>query len=129
VHRANKREVELGITRGTPVWGADAALKRFSALYEGTWRLEPDTSGFKIIMIGDAAAQIYIPIIFTIGAPGQQARQRDFYSIRCWSKRRAAGRSRASCPYLRLRNSVWLWTLLPTGGRRHGRPPVRRRAE
>ena len=63
----------LWITRGTPVWGADAALKRFAALYEGTWRLEPDTSGLKIVMIGDAAAQIYVPIVFTIGASGQQA--------------------------------------------------------
>ena len=65
----------LWITRGTPVWGADAALKRFAALYEGTWRLEPDTSGLKLVMIGDAAAQIYVPIVFTIGAPGQQAQQ------------------------------------------------------
>jgi len=63
----------LWITRGTPVWGADAALKRFAALHEGTWRLVPDTSGLKIVMIGDAAAQFYVPIVFTIGAPGQQA--------------------------------------------------------
>jgi ketosteroid isomerase-like protein len=68
----------LWITRGTPVWGADAALKRFSALYEGTWRLEPDTSGLRVIMIGDAAAQIYIPIVFMIGAPGQQAQPTRF---------------------------------------------------
>jgi ketosteroid isomerase-like protein len=63
----------LWITRGTPVWGADAALKRFASLYEGTWRLEPDASGLKIVMIGDAAAQIYVPIVFTIGPAGQQA--------------------------------------------------------
>ena len=68
----------LWITRGTPVWGADAALKRFATLYEGTWRLEPDTSGLKIVMIGDAAAQIYVPIVFTIGAPGQQAQPTRF---------------------------------------------------
>ncbi|ANT49291.1 nuclear transport factor 2 family protein [Mesorhizobium amorphae] len=62
----------LWITRGTPVWGADAALKRFASLYEGTWRLDPEVSGLKVMMIGDGAAQIYIPINFTIGAPGQQ---------------------------------------------------------
>src|SRR5713226_1685920 len=28
----------LWVTRGAPVWGSDAALKRFAALYEGTWR-------------------------------------------------------------------------------------------
>src|SRR5919109_5653807 len=32
----------LWITRGTPIWGHEAALKRFEALYQGTWRLEPD---------------------------------------------------------------------------------------
>ena len=68
----------LWITRGTPVWGADAALQRFAALYEGTWRLEPDTSDLKIVMIGDAAAQIYVPIVFTIGAPDQQAQPARF---------------------------------------------------
>jgi hypothetical protein len=68
----------LWITRGTPIWGAEAALKRFSAIYEGTWRLEPDLSGLKIMMIGDAAAQIYVPIVFTIGAPGQQAQATRF---------------------------------------------------
>jgi ketosteroid isomerase-like protein len=62
----------LWITRGTPVWGPEAALKRFAALYEGTWRLEPEASGLKVMMIGDGAAQVYVPIVFTIGAPGQQ---------------------------------------------------------
>ena len=62
----------LWITRGTPVWGPEAALKRFAALYEGTWRLEPEASGLKVTMIGDGAAQVYVPIVFTIGAPGQQ---------------------------------------------------------
>ncbi len=61
----------LWITRGTPVWGQDAALKRFASLYEGTWRLDAEASGMKVMMIGDGAAQIYIPINFTIGAPGQ----------------------------------------------------------
>jgi hypothetical protein len=35
----------LWITRGAPVWGSDAAIKRFAALYEGTWRLDPETPG------------------------------------------------------------------------------------
>ena len=68
----------LWITRGTPVWGHEAALKRFAALYEGTWRLEPDSSGLKVMMIGDGMAQIYVPIVFTIGAPGQPAQATRF---------------------------------------------------
>src|SRR4051812_42720930 len=29
----------LWITRGAPVWGLDAALNRFTTLYQGTWHL------------------------------------------------------------------------------------------
>src|SRR5271167_1674806 len=68
----------LWITRGTPVWGSDSALKRFSALYEGTWRLEAEASSLRITMLGDRAAQIYVPIMFTIGAPGQPAQSTRF---------------------------------------------------
>ena len=52
--------------------GPDAALKRFASLYEGTWHLDAEASGLKIMLLGDRAAQVYVPINFTIGAPGQQ---------------------------------------------------------
>ena len=68
----------LWITRGTPVWGSDSALKRFIALYEGTWHLDTEASGLRITMLGDRAAQIYVPIMFTIGAPGQSAQATRF---------------------------------------------------
>ena len=68
----------LWITRGTPVWGSDAALKRFSTLYEGTWRLEPEASNLRTMMLGDHAAQVYVPIMFTIGASGQPAQATQF---------------------------------------------------
>jgi ketosteroid isomerase-like protein len=68
----------LWITRGTPVWGNDAALKRFTALYEGTWRLDLEPSNLKITMIAAGVAQIYVPIIFTIGAAGQPPQQTRF---------------------------------------------------
>jgi ketosteroid isomerase-like protein len=68
----------LWITRGTPVWGQDAALKRFAALYEGSWKLDPEVANLKVIMLGDSVAQIYVPIIFTIGAPGQPPQQMRF---------------------------------------------------
>jgi ketosteroid isomerase-like protein len=68
----------LWITRGTPVWGHEAALKRFAGLYEGTWRLELEASDLKIIMIGEGIAQVYVPIAFTIGAPGQPAQPARF---------------------------------------------------
>jgi uncharacterized protein (TIGR02246 family) len=61
----------LWITRGTPIWGREAALTRFKALYEGTWQLAPDASALKVAMLGDDAAQLFVPISFRIGAPGQ----------------------------------------------------------
>jgi hypothetical protein len=68
----------LWITRGMPVWGHDAALKRFTALYEGTWRLDPEASDLKITMVADGVAQVYLPINFTIGAAGQPPHQTRF---------------------------------------------------
>jgi uncharacterized protein (TIGR02246 family) len=68
----------LWITRGTPIWGREAALKRFETLYQGTWRLEPDTASLRVMMVGDNAAHVYVPIVFTIGAAGQQAQTTRF---------------------------------------------------
>jgi hypothetical protein len=61
----------LWITRGTPIWGREAALKRFKALYEGTWQLVPEAAALKVIMLGEGAAQLFVPISFSIGAAGQ----------------------------------------------------------
>ena len=63
----------LWITRGTTVWGRDAAIKRFETLYEGTWHLAPESSTVKIFMLSETAAQLYALIMFTTAAPGQPA--------------------------------------------------------
>jgi len=68
----------LWITRGAPIWGRDAALKRFEALYQGTWRLEPNQGDFRVIMLRDDVAQLYVPIVFTIGPAGQPAQPTRF---------------------------------------------------
>lgn len=68
----------LWITRGTAVWGRSAALKRFETLYQGTWRLEPVMADLKIMSLGDRAAQIHVPIVFTIGAPNRPPQQTRF---------------------------------------------------
>jgi len=68
----------LWITRGISVWGQEAAIKRFAALYEGTWQLEPEVSNLKIMHLANGVAQIYVPIMFTIGAPGQPPQQMRF---------------------------------------------------
>lgn len=63
----------LWVTRGAPIWGRDAAIKRFETLYQGTWKLSPDTSKLKVIVLSDTTAQLFVPITFNIGPLGQPA--------------------------------------------------------
>ena len=63
----------LWVTRGAPLWGRDAALKRFEVLYLGTWKLSPDSANLKAVLVSDMTAQIHVPITFNIGPPGQPA--------------------------------------------------------
>src|SRR5260370_23787745 len=63
----------LWVTRGTPIWGREAGLKRFEALYHGTWHLEPNAAELQVTMLSSDVAQLYVPIVFTIGAAGQAA--------------------------------------------------------
>ena len=68
----------LWVTRGTPIWGRDAALKRFETLYQGTWKLSPDTPNLKVVLLSDTTAQLFVPIMFNIGPPGQPAPDAQF---------------------------------------------------
>jgi ketosteroid isomerase-like protein len=68
----------LWITRGNAVWGREPAMKRFAALYQGTWQLAPDPSGLKVMMVGEGVAQLFVPIDFTIGSSGQPAQRTRF---------------------------------------------------
>jgi ketosteroid isomerase-like protein len=68
----------LWITRGTAVWGHDPAMKRFAGLFQGTWQLAPDPSGLKVTIIGEGVAQVFVPIVFTIGNAGQPAQTTTF---------------------------------------------------
>ena len=63
----------LWVTRGAPVWGREAALKRFESLYQGTWKLSPDMANLKTVLVSETIAQLYVPITFNIGVPGQPA--------------------------------------------------------
>jgi ketosteroid isomerase-like protein len=68
----------LWVTRGAPIWGRDAALKRFETMYQGTWKLSPDSSNLKVFSLSDTTAQLFVPIIFNIGPPGQPASDAPF---------------------------------------------------
>ena len=68
----------LWITRGTAIWGRPAALARFESLYKGTWRLEPALAEMKVALLAEGVAQIHVPILFTIGPPGQEPQKTRF---------------------------------------------------
>lgn len=68
----------LWITRGVPVWGREAAMERFRALYRGTWRLDPDMAQFRAVTLGTGTAQLFVPVLFTIGPAGQPAQPTRF---------------------------------------------------
>jgi hypothetical protein len=48
---------EIWVARGTPIWGREAGLKRFEALYQGTWRLEANAAELHAIGPAGQAAQ------------------------------------------------------------------------
>ena len=56
----------LWVTRGVPIWGRDAALKRFEALYQGTWSLDPKIDELKVLELQPGVVQLYVPITFMI---------------------------------------------------------------
>ena len=68
----------LWITRGVAIWGREAAMERFRALYQGTWRLEPDMAQFRASTLGEGTVQLFAPVLFTIGAAGQPAQPARF---------------------------------------------------
>ncbi len=68
----------LWITRGAPIWGREAALKRFEALYQGTWSLDPKTDELKVFEVQPGVVQLYVPITFMIAPAGQTAQPMRF---------------------------------------------------
>ena len=69
----------LWITRGTPIWGREAALQRFAQNYQGTWKLEPEWAALRVVPVGSEAAQLFVPVQFTIGPAGQAPAVSRFY--------------------------------------------------
>ena len=76
----------LWITRATPIWGRDAALKRFEEYYQGTWQLEAKLEELKITEPSPGVAQLFVPAVFTIAPPGQTAQPRRFLLTQIYVK-------------------------------------------
>ena len=61
-----------------PVWGRDAALKRFEALYQGTWSLDPKIDELRVAELQPGVVQLYVPMTFMISPAGQAAQPTRF---------------------------------------------------
>jgi uncharacterized protein (TIGR02246 family) len=68
----------LWTTRGAPIWGREAAQKRFEALYQGTWSLDPKMDELKVTELLPGVVQLYVPITFMISPAGQTAQPARF---------------------------------------------------
>lgn len=68
----------LWVTRGSAVWGRGEALKRFETLYAGTWHLEPEAAAFRLVLSRPHVAQIFVPIVYSVGPPGQAPQKTTF---------------------------------------------------
>lgn len=69
----------LWITRGTVVWGRNAALQQFAKNYEGTWRLDPEPASVRVVPLSNDTAELHAVVQFTIGAPGQPPQVTRFF--------------------------------------------------
>jgi hypothetical protein len=49
-------------------------MQKFQAFYKGTWKIEPDMAQFRAMSLGDNAAEIFIPLVLTVGPPDQPAK-------------------------------------------------------
>jgi ketosteroid isomerase-like protein len=74
----------LWITRGDAVWGREDALRRFEALYAGTWQLAPDTIAFRVVVSRPGVAQVFAPVDYTVGAKGEAATTSRLYLNQVW---------------------------------------------
>jgi hypothetical protein len=61
----------LWISGGVAIWGRDAAMRQFAALYKGTWKLEPNMAGFKAQKLDDSVTAVFVPLTVTFAAPGK----------------------------------------------------------
>jgi ketosteroid isomerase-like protein len=87
------------ITRNTPIWGHDAALKRFEENYKGTWLLEPKFDEVKVTELSPEAAQLFVPAVFTIAPAGQTAQPRNFLLTQIYVRTNSGWRLATILPF------------------------------
>ncbi len=78
---------DLLVVRGPAVsWGRDAAIKQYEAIYKGVWKLETDGKPPKVVMVGESAAETFVPVTFTVGPKEGQTKQFTMNVTQVWVK-------------------------------------------
>jgi len=88
----------LWITRGTAIWGRAGALQRFTMLYEGTWKLDPEWPALRVMPLSADAAHVMVPVVFTTGAAGQPPQSARMYLNQILVRREAGWRITSILP-------------------------------
>ena len=66
------------VARAYRFWGREAVIDHFRAVFDGTWRFEPDPSAIRITPLGRDSAHIYALTRITAGASGRDAVTSEF---------------------------------------------------
>src|SRR5262249_61218330 len=53
-----------------PGLGSRGRVEALRRPLQGTWKLEPDRAEMRVTLLNDSVAQLYVPILFTIGGAG-----------------------------------------------------------
>jgi hypothetical protein len=65
-------------------WGSDNVIAHLDELYQGTFRMTPDYSGEKVVLLSHDVAQTYAPLQISVGYAGQSGTPKPFLMIVEW---------------------------------------------
>jgi hypothetical protein len=65
-------------------WGTTSIMGHFAALYDGTFRIDPNYAEQKVVGLSPDVAETYVPVIITSGYGGQAPVGRRFLMVLDW---------------------------------------------
>ncbi len=67
-------------------WGTESVVHHFADLYKGVFRIDPDYSQEKEVLLTPDVAEAYVPVVITSSYGGQAAAARHFIMVLVWIK-------------------------------------------
>ncbi len=69
----------LWISRGSPIWGREAALKSLEERYKGTWHIDVDRKEVRVISVSRRVSQVFAQTQLTVGESGAEPAKNRLY--------------------------------------------------